>query len=127
MNIFFDGYKIKENKLDNEDIILDFLNILNFKIFDNKGKITIVPYFNGKVRKMGGISATILGDNFHFTCHTFCYLGTVFIDYYGHDINEEILIKMILSYFPTSDYDLCKNNNDIKGNFGKQIIINYDE
>ena len=127
MNIFFDGYKIKENKLDNEDIILDFLNILNSKIYDNKGKITIVPYFNGKVRKMGGISATILGDNFHFTCHTFCYLGTVFIDYYGNAINEEILIKMILSYFHTNDYDLCKNNNGIKGNFGKQIIINCEE
>lgn len=127
MNIFFDGYKIKENKLDNEDIVLDFLSILNSNIFDNKGKITIVPYFNGKVKQMGGISTTILGDNFHFTCHTFCYLGTVFIDYYGNDINEENFIKMILSYFPTSDYDLCKNNNGIKGNFGKQIIINCEE
>jgi S-adenosylmethionine/arginine decarboxylase-like enzyme len=127
MNIFFDGYNIKEDKLDNQDKIIEFLNILNSNFFNNKGKITIVPYFNGKVKRMGGISATILGDNFHFTCHTFCYLETVFIDYYGNDINEENLIKMILNFFPTSDYDLCKDNNGIKGKFGKQIIITCEE
>lgn len=127
MNIFFDGYNIKADKLDNESKILEFLNTLNSKVFDNKGKVTIVPYFNGKVKKMGGISATILGDNFHFTCHTFCFLSTVFIDYYGNDINKQEIIKMILEYFDTSDYDLCKNNHSIEGKFGKQIIITCKE
>ena len=123
MNIFFDGYNIKTDKLDNESKILEFLNTLNSKLFDNKGKVTIVPYFNGKVKKMGGISAVILGDNFHFTCHTFCFLNTVFIDYYGNNSDKQRIIKMILNYFNTNDYDLCENNDNIKGNFGKQIVI----
>lgn len=127
MNIFFDGYNIKADKLDSESKILDFLNMLNIIVFNNKGEITIVPYFNGKVKKMGGISATILGNNFHFTCHTFCFLNTVFIDYYGNDNNKQEIIKIILDYFDTNDYDLCEENYNIKGNFGKQIIITYDD
>ena len=121
MRIFFDGYKIEKNKLDSETDILNFLNILNYSIFENKGKITIIPYFNGKVKKMGGISATILGDEFHFTCHTFCYLNTVFIDYYGNDNSnkKQEIKKLILDYFKTNNYDLCEENNNIKGKFRK--------
>lgn len=95
--------------------------MLNYTIFENKGKITIIPYFNGKVKKMGGISATILGDEFHFTCHTFCYLNTVFIDYYGNDNSnkKQEIKKLILDYFKTNNYDLCEENNNIKGKFRK--------
>lgn len=71
MDIFFDGYNIKISKLDDDSKILELLDLLNSNVFENKGKVTIVPYFNSKVKKMGGISATILGDDFHFTCHTF--------------------------------------------------------
>ncbi len=51
MNIFFDGYNIKSDKLDDESKILEFLNTLDSILFNNKGTITIVPYFNGKVKK----------------------------------------------------------------------------
>lgn len=123
MNIIFDGYNIKADKLDNESRIFEFLNMLNSMIYDNKGKITIVPYFNGKVKKMGGISTVILGSNFHFTCHTFSFLNTVFIDYYGENTKKQEIIKIVLDYFDTNNYDLCENNQNIKGKFGKQIII----
>ena len=127
MDIFFDGYNIKTSKLDNDSKILEFLHLLNSNIFENKGEITIVPYFNGKIKKMGGISATILGHDFHFTCHTFCFLNTVFIDYYGNDDKKQEIIKMILDWFETNNYDLCENNHSIKGNFGKQLIITCKE
>lgn len=117
MRIFFDGYKIEKNKLDSESDILDFLNILNCTIFESKGKITIIPYFNGKVKKMGGISATLLGNGFHFTCHTFCYLNTVFIDYYGNSNKKQEIKKLILDFFKTNEYDLCEDNSNIKGKF----------
>ena len=75
---------------------------------------------------MGGISCLLLGDNFHFTCHTFCFVNTIFIDYYGnHD--KKKLLDIILDYFETNNYDLCENNQDKKGKFGKQVILNSEE
>ena len=120
-HLFYDGYDLKEEDLKNPDFIEKFMKMVDEKIFDNKGKITIIPYFNGKVKEDGGVSGIILGDNFHFTCHGFCYKNTVFIDYFGDDSKKEELCKMIFDYFKTDNYDL--GSKDVKGNFGKHIII----
>ena len=126
MRLYFDGYDIKKEKLDDKEKLFNLFNLINDSVFDGKGKITIVPYFNGKVEKMGGISCLLLGNNFHFTCHTFCYVNTVFIDYYGNK-DKQKLLDIILDFFETNNYDLCENNQDKKGKFGKQVILNSDK
>ena len=121
-HLFFDGYDLTEECLKDVEYLTDFINKINANVFDNKGKITIIPYFNGKIKEDGGVSGIILGNNFHFTCHTFCFKSTVFIDYYGSDSKKDLIKKLIIENFNTENYDMgCK---DIKGNFGKHIIMN---
>ncbi len=120
-HLFYDGYNLNECDLKDKQYIDDFLKKVNKYIFNNKGKITIIPYFNGKVELNGGISGVIVGPNFHFTCHTFCFKNTVFIDYYGDDKQKDILLEMILKTFKTDNYSL--GSKDTPGNFGKHIII----
>lgn len=122
-HFFFDGYSIAEKELANINKVHFFMQNINKYIFQNKGKIVLIPYFNGKVKLDGGVSGIIIGENFHFTCHTFCYKNTMFIDYFGDKTKQENVQNLILDTFPTDDYDLCKNNQDIKGNFGKHIIV----
>lgn len=121
-HLFYDGYELNEHDLENPLFIEKFMKKVNKELFNNKGKIIIIPYFNGKVKEDGGVSGIILGDNFHFTCHGFCYKNTVFIDYYGDDSKKDELYSMIFNYFKTDNYDLGSKN--VKGNFGKHIIIN---
>ena len=122
-HFFFDGYSLPESKLADVGRVHFFVNNINKYIFDNKGKVVLIPYFNGKIKEDGGVSAVLLGENFHFTCHTFCYKNTMFIDYFGDKSKHGAVQDLILDTFPTTDYDLCKDNQDIKGNFGKHIII----
>ena len=119
--LFYDGYDLKNENLKDADYINFFLERVNETIFDTKGVITIIPYFNGKVKKDGGVSGIILGENFHYTCHSFCFKGTVFIDYYGNDNKKDLVFDSIVKTFLTKNYDL--GYKDIKGNFGKHIII----
>ena len=120
--LFYDGYDLKNDDLKNVNYINDFLKKVNEIIFNNEGIITIIPYFKGKIKEDGGISGIILGNNFHFTCHGFCYKETIFIDYYGPDNKKDLVLDTIIKNIKTKNYDLgCK---DIKGNFGKHIIIN---
>ena len=119
--LFYDGYDLSNENLKNVNYITDFLKKVNEIVFNNEGQITIIPYFNGKVKVDGGVSGIILGNNFHFTCHSFCYKGTIFIDYYGNDSKKDLVLDLITNNFTTENYDLgCK---DKKGNFGKHIII----
>jgi S-adenosylmethionine/arginine decarboxylase-like enzyme len=119
-HLFYDGYDLDNNNLKNIEYIDSFLNEINNKIFNNTGTITMIPYFDGKVEEDGGISGVIIGKDFHFTCHTFCYKNTVFIDYYGAGFKDEIF-NMINKYFKTDNYDTC--NTNMLGNFGKHLII----
>ena len=121
-HLFYDGYNLSEEQLSSYQFIYRLLELINKYVFDNKGKIVMIPYFNGKVRNDGGISAVILGDGFHFTCHTFCYKNTVFIDFYGEDSKKETISEIIFDNFKTDDFDM--GSKDKKGNFGKHIIIN---
>ena len=120
--LFYDGYNLDNSLLESKEFMTNLMDEVNQKIFDNKGSILIIPYFNGKIKKDGGYSGIILGNNFHFTCHSFCYKNTVFIDYYGEENQKEKLLNIIFKYFDTKDYDL--GSKDKKGNFGKHIIIN---
>lgn len=132
-HFFFDGYSLDEKTLASVENMESLIKTINEKYFNNHGIIKIIPYFNGKVAADGGVSGIILGHNSHFTCHTFCYKETVFIDYFGLTNNHAEVKKDILKVYPTNDYDLCINNKDIKGNFGKHIIVEkkhpftYDE
>ena len=123
-HFFFDGYDIDNNILDDINIISMFLNEISEKLTNNEHKPYVIPYFNGKVKEDGGISGIIIGNNFHFTCHTFSYKNTLFIDCYGKNNYDETLLPIIIKYFKTSNFDLCRNNSEKKGNFGKHIIIN---
>lgn len=122
-HFFFDGYSIEEKELANVLKIQLFIDNINKCIFSGNGKIILIPYFNGMVKDDGGVSGIILGKNSHFTCHTFCYKNTVFIDYFGDKSKHCDVQDMILDTFSTDDFDLCNCNHDIKGNFGKHIII----
>ena len=120
-HLFYDGYDIDNKLLKNKEFIKKLLETINESVFDGKGKIDLVPYFNGKVKNDGGISGLILGDNFHFTCHTFSFKNTVFVDYYGDDNKKSIVKNILFSTFDTKNYDM--GNKNIQGNFGKHIIF----
>lgn len=122
-HFFFDGYEIDNKILSNIQVIHKFLEEVNKKLTGGKCKLTLIPYFDGKVKEDGGISGVLLGTNFHFTCHTFSYKNTVFIDCYGKSNYEKQLLPIIIKYFRTENFDLCENNYDKKGNFGKHVII----
>lgn len=122
-HFFFDGYDIDNKILGDIDYITKFINEVNDIISTNNVKTIFIPYFNGKIKKDGGISVIILGDNFHFTCHTFCYKKTIFIDCYDKNNVNKDLLNIVTKYFRTDNFDLCTNNSDKKGNFGKHIIM----
>ncbi len=122
-HFFYDGYDIDNQILSNIEHINAFLDEINEKLLNNKAKVILIPYFNGKIKQDGGISGTILTERFHFTCHTFCYKNTVFIDCYDKNNIEKELLKIITKYFNTENFDLCRDNYDKKGNFGKHVII----
>jgi S-adenosylmethionine/arginine decarboxylase-like enzyme len=119
-HLFYDGYDLDNNILKDIEYIEEFLKEINSKVFNNIGKINLIPYFDGKVEKDGGISGVIIGKEFHFTCHTFSFKNTVFIDYYGIGFKDEIF-NLITKYFKTDNYDMCDTN--VLGNFGKHLII----
>ena len=121
-HLFYDGYELDNGLLSDPNYVSNLLNWINVDVFDNKGVITLVPYFSGKVKRDGGVSGIILGDNFHFTCHTFCYKNTVFVDYYGDESKKQIVEDILHHYFETTNYDM--GSKDVHGNFGKHIILN---
>ena len=130
-HFFFDGYDIDNELLGNVSYVKSFIKEINIVTNTNEDEVTIVPYFNGKVEEDGGISCLILSKYFHFTCHTFSFKNTVFIDCFGLDNCNEKILPIILKYFKTNNYDLCTENQG-KGNFGKHAIIscnpiNYEE
>ena len=121
-HFFFDGYGLDENTLSNIKNMENITSKINNLFFNNKGKIILIPYFDGKIKKDGGVSGIVIGPNSHFTCHTFCYKSAMFVDYFGDENNHETIKEEILKIYPTDDYDLCINNKDIMGRFGKHII-----
>ncbi|MBR3199243.1 MAG: S-adenosylmethionine decarboxylase [Bacilli bacterium] len=120
-HLFYDGYDLDNELLSNSSFVRELLETVNAKIFDNKGMITLIPYFEGKIRNDGGVSGIILGDNFHFTCHTFSFKNTVFVDYFGDESRKANLENIILTTFNTKNYDM--GSKDVHGNFGKHIIF----
>ena len=120
-HLFYDGYKLDNNVIGNPEYIEGLLRSVNKHVFDNEGSIKLLPYFNGKYKEDEGVSGIILGNNFHFTCHTFSNKNTVFVDYFGVDNKKEKVLELILDYFDTDDYDM--GSKDKKGYFGKHIII----
>ena len=130
-HFFFDGYDIDNELLGNISYVTSFIKEITVVTNTNENEVTIVPYFNGKVKEDGGISCLIISKYFHFTCHTFSFKNTVFIDCFGFDNCKEKILPAILKYFKTDNYDLCTENKE-KGNFGKHAIIsskpiNYEE
>jgi len=132
-HFFLDGYSLNQALLSNPKNMERVLKRINKIIFRNNGKIILIPYFNGKIKEDGGVSGIVLGNNSHFTCHTFCYKNIVFVDYYGDKTNHELVKNIVLDTYKTKDIDLCKLNSGLKGNFGKHIIVKsnklytYDE
>ena len=131
-HLFFDGYEIETKILNNNEILSHLLNDINKKFLCSKGQCVIIPCFDNKSLLDDGISGIILGNNFHFTCHTFSNRNVVFIDLYSNEkIDSNDLINILKKYFEVKKYDLCIDNK-ITGKFGKHIImetefINYEE
>lgn len=124
-HFFLDGYQVNEDILADKEKMLFLLNEINNSLFHGVGKIILIPYFNGKVKENGGVSGVVLGDGFHFTCHTFCFKNCFFVDFFGKKSLWDSVKKFVLKIFPTDDFDLCDNMNGEHGNFGKHIIVNH--
>ena len=122
-HFFLDGYELNEDVLASVDNMKYLLTKVNEKYFNGDGKIVSIPYFDGKVKTDGGVSGIILGNNCHFTCHTFCYKSAMFVDYFGIQKNFDTLKNKVLEVYKTKDYDLCLGNGNIDGNFGKHLIF----
>ena len=119
--LFYDGYDLDNKLLGDSNYIRNLLELINTNVFNSKGLIKVIPYFDGKVLTDGGVSGIILGNNFHFTCHTFSFKNIVFVDYYGNNSNKKLVEDILFSKFNTSNYDM--GSKDVHGNFGKQIIF----
>lgn len=125
-HFFFDGYEIETSNLNNNEIISHLLNDINKEFLSSKGECVIIPCFDNKSLLDDGISGIILGNNFHFTCHTFSNRNVLFIDLYGNKkVDSNNLINIFKNYFGVKKYDLCVDNK-ITGKFGKHIIIKTD-
>ena len=122
-HFFLDGYDIDTNILANVENMNKLLNDINKLFFDGNGVVVLIPYFNGKIKEDGGVSGIVLGNNSHFTCHTFCFKNTMFVDYFGRVNDFDSVKSLVLDVYSTNDYDLCDDKNNIDGNFGKHIII----
>ena len=121
-HLFYDGYNLDNTMLGNIKFINELLEEVNQSVFNGEGKIKLIPYFDGKVKNDGGISGFVLGENYHFTCHTFSFKNTVFVDYFGNDKRKRVVEEILLKTFDTKNYDM--GSKDVKGNFGKHIIFN---
>lgn len=120
-HLFYDGYDLNNELLGNPEFVRFLMEQINKYVFANKGKISMLPYFDGKIKTDGGVSGIILGDNFHFTCHTFSFKNTVFVDYFGDDSKKGIVQDILLDVFETENFDM--GSKDTQGKFGKHIII----
>lgn len=120
-HLFYDGYSLDNKLLEDPLFVNALLEEINKYIFRSKGIIKLIPYFDGKVKQDGGVSGVILGDGFHFTCHTFCYKNTVFVDYFGDNSEKERVYEILRTHFDTDDYDM--GSKDKIGYFGKHIIV----
>lgn len=121
-HFFFDGYDIMEDELASIDNMKEMTNVINKEYFNGKGVVVLIPYFDGKIKADGGVSGIVLGNNSHFTCHTFCYKQAMFVDYFGEFSNFDKVKEEILRIYSIDDFDLCLNNSGIDGNFGKHLI-----
>lgn len=125
-HFFFDGYEIPIDKLNDTEIISKLLLDINTVFLNNEGEAVIIPCFGNKDLLDDGISGIILGDGFHFTCHTFSNKNTIFVDLFStKKIDNESIIKILNKYFEVKKYDLCTNNKTT-GKFGKHIILKTD-
>lgn len=121
--MFFDGYEIETKNLNNNEITSHLLDDINKEFLCSKGECVIIPCFDSKYLLDDGISGIILGDNFHFTCHTFSNSNVVFIDLYSNErVGSNNLINIFKNYFEVKKYDLCIDNK-VTGRFGKHIVI----
>ena len=126
-HFFFDGYEIQNDKLDNIEIVSKLLSDINSFFLNGKGRCITIPYFGNRDLLDDGISGIVLGNNFHFTCHTYNNMNTVFVDLYnGKAINSHEIINTLNKYFEPNKYDLCINN-ELSGKFGKHVIIQTDK
>ncbi len=120
-HLFYDGYDLDNTQLSDPTFVRKLLENVQKQVFDGEGAITMIPYFEGKIANDGGVSGIILGDNFHFTCHTFSFKSTVFVDYYGDDDKKVAVENILLNTFNTKNYDM--GSETVHGNFGKHIIF----
>lgn len=122
-HFFLDGYGVESSELSSVDNMEKLLDVVNKKYCNDKGSITLIPYFDGKIKEDGGVSGIIIGNNMHFTCHTFCYKKAMFVDYFGNNDNFDGIKESVLNVYPTDDFDLCNDNKNLDGNFGKHLIF----
>ncbi len=126
-HFFLDGYEIQNDKLNNVEIISNLLNDINTSFLNSNGQCVVIPYFGNKNLLDDGISGIVLGNDFHFTCHTYSNRNTIFVDlYHGKSTNNNLIINILKKYFAVEKFDLCFNNKN-SGNFGKHIIIQTDK
>ena len=125
-HFFFDGYEILNDKLNNVELISNLLDDINATFLNSNGQKIIIPYFGNKDFLDDGISGIVLGKDFHFTCHTYSNMNTIFVDlYHGNNIDNFLVINILKKYFGVEKFDLCVNNKSA-GNYGKHIIIKTD-
>ena len=121
-HFFFDGYDIAISKLESLKLMSSLLHDINREYLNDTGKSIMIPCFGNKNLLDNGISGIVLGNNFHFTCHTFSKLNSIFVDLYSNNTIDDRIISILNGYFETKKYDLCTDNKPT-GKFGKHIII----
>lgn len=126
----FDGYKLDNRYMREVESFTSFMNSIK-NAYCPQGTMKIIPYFNGIHKEDGGLTGIILADDFHFTCHTFCFKNIVFIDCYSlHDninsIPDDIKRTYDTPYYNDEFIDINHKECDDDNKWGKHCIAKVD-
>ncbi len=121
----YDGYQIKKELLASEVAIQTLVRAIDSNFFNEQSCIKIINCMDCHNPQMVGISGVILGQNSHFTIHTFSEMRAVFIDYFGgsNSNNEEELLRLLTRQLAPGQSHLCLQEfASGLGNFGQHLL-----
>lgn len=99
-HLIFSGYGIKKSKLDEAEIVFDFLDKMPGKIGMKKLTIPYVVIARPKRKKEWGISGFVMIYTSHISCHTWPEKGYVSIDVYScKNFNEKKLLNYLKKFW----------------------------
>lgn len=109
VHILFDGYNIEFDLLKNKEKLEDFLYSTTRELgMHTISEPTVVEVGPLNKKDPGGVSGFILIAESHISFHTFPARGFITVDIYTcqSELDDNLVKKILIDYFQTSEYDL---------------------